>query len=87
MHLGVRQVQAVCMKAITKKWRRKKRYLTDDQIYTDQKVATTQDHQTLQNSDEKQYCQYCILRFVVLTRLDFPQTEIACWSFTILYIS
>jgi len=27
------------------------------------------DRQTLQNSDEKQYCQYWILRLVVFTRL------------------
>ena len=27
-----------------------------------------QDRQTLQNSDEKQYCQYWSLRFVVFTR-------------------
>jgi len=35
-----------------------------------------QGHQTLQNSDEKQYCQYWILGLVVL--LDFAQTEIVC---------
>jgi len=33
-------------------------------------LATTQDRQTLQNSDEKQDCQFWILRLVVLTR--FP---------------
>jgi len=39
------------------------------QFSTDKKLATTQDRQTLQNSDEKQYCQYWILRLVVFTRL------------------
>jgi len=34
------------------------------------KLATTQDRQILQNSDEKQDCQYWILRLVVFTR--FP---------------
>jgi len=34
------------------------------------KLATTQDRQILQNSDEKQDCQFCILRLVVFTR--FP---------------
>jgi len=40
------------------------------------KLATTQDRQILQKSDEKQDCQFWILRLVVFTR--FPQTEIAC---------
>jgi len=31
-------------------------------------LTTTQDRQTLQNSDEKQYCQYWILRLVVFTK-------------------
>jgi len=61
---------AVCMKAVTKKeWKRKKRYLIDVQFSTD-KLATTEDRQTLQNSDEKQDCQYWIPRLVVFTR--FP---------------
>jgi len=34
------------------------------------KLATTQDRQILQNSDEKQDCQFWILRLVVFTR--FP---------------
>ena len=34
------------------------------------KLATTQDRQILQSSDEKQDCQFCILRLVVFTR--FP---------------
>jgi len=56
------------------KWLQKKngkeKHLIDVQLSTDKKLATTQDRQTLQNSDEKQYCQYWILRLVVLTR--FP---------------
>ena len=44
-----------------------KRYLTDVQFCTDKKLAITQDS-TLQNSDEKQYCQHWILRLVVFTR-------------------
>jgi len=51
-----------------KQWKRKKRYLIDVQFSTDKKLATTQDHQTLQNSDEKQDCQYWILRLVLFTR-------------------
>jgi len=35
-----------------------------------QKLATTQDRQILQNSDEQQRCQFWILRLVVFTR--FP---------------
>jgi len=34
------------------------------------KLATTQDHQILQNSDEKHDCQFWSRRFVVFTR--FP---------------
>jgi len=49
--------------------KKKKRYLIDVQFSTDNKLATTQDRQTLQNSDEKQYCQYWILRLVVFARL------------------
>jgi len=55
--------------------KRKKRYLIDVQLSTDKKLATVQDHQTLQNSDEKQYYQYWILLLVVFTRLP---AEIAC---------
>jgi len=50
--------------------KQKKRYLIDVQFFTNKKLATTQDHQILQNSDEKQNCQYWILRLVVFTR--FP---------------
>jgi len=32
----------------------------------DNKLATTQDSQALQNSDKKQYCQYRMLRLVVI---------------------
>ena len=41
---------------------KKQEYLASS---TDRKLATTQDRQALQNSDEKQYCQYWILRLVV----------------------
>ena len=37
--------------------KKKEQYLLDVQHSTDKKLATTQDRQTLQNSDEKQYCQ------------------------------
>ena len=40
------------------------------------KLATTQDRQILQNSDDKQYCQFWILRLVVFTR--FHAKQIAC---------
>jgi len=50
-----------------------KRYLIDVQFSTD-KLATTQDRQTLQNSDEKQDCQYWILRLVVFT--GFPANRL-----------
>ena len=36
-------------------------------------LATTQDRQILQNSDEKQDCQFWILRLVVFTR--FPENR------------
>jgi len=54
VHLGVREIQAVCMKAIPKKRMKKKKkwYLIYFQFSTDKKLATTQDHQTLQNSDK-----------------------------------
>jgi len=35
------------------------------QSSTDKKLATTKDRQTLQNSDEKQYCQYWMLSLFV----------------------
>jgi len=71
-------MQAVFMKVVTKKKWKKNGTLIDVQFSTVKKLATKQDHQTLQNSDEKQYCQYWILRLVVL--LDFVQREIACGS-------
>jgi len=46
----------------------KKTVLNWCSISTDKKLATTQDRQTLQNSDEKQYCQWWILRLVVFAR-------------------
>ena len=62
--------QALCVKAVTKKeWKRNKWYLMFNFPLT-KKLATTQDRQILQNSDEKQDCQYWILRLVVFTR--FP---------------
>jgi len=42
--------------------------LIDVQFSTNNKLATTQDRQTLQNSNVKQYCQYWILRLGVFTR-------------------
>jgi len=51
-------------------------YLIDVQFSIDKKIATTQDRQTLQNSDEKQYCRYWISVWLFLQ--DFPQIEIAC---------
>jgi len=45
--------------------RKKEHYLRDVQSFPDKKLATTQDRQTLQNSAEKQYCQYWMLRLVV----------------------
>ena len=48
--------------------KRMKKNLIDVKFSTDKKLATTQDRQTLQNYDEKQYCQYWILRLVVFTR-------------------
>jgi len=50
--------------------KKKKWYLNNVQFSTDKKLATAHDRQTLQNSDEKQDCQYWILRLVVFTR--FP---------------
>jgi len=39
----------------------------------DKKLATTQDSQAMQNSDEKQYCQYWMLRLVVINRIARKQ--------------
>jgi len=69
VNLGVRKMQTVFMKVVTKKnEKEKKRVLLDVKISTDKKFATTQDRQRRQNSDEKQYCQYWILPLVVFTR-------------------
>jgi len=58
------------MKAVTKKeWKRKKRYLMSNFPLT-KKLATTQGLQIPQNSDEKQDCQFWILRLVVFTRFS-----------------
>jgi len=68
VHLGVREMQAVFTKVVTKKnEKEKKRRLIHVQFSTDNKLATTQDRHPL-NSDEKQYCQYWIPRLVVFTR-------------------
>jgi len=56
--------------------KKKKWYLIHVQFSTEKKLATTQDPKTLENSYEKQYFQYWILRLVVFAR--FPPTEIAC---------
>jgi len=42
------------------------------------KLATTQDRQILQNSDEKQDCQFWILHLVVFTR--FPAHRDCLWK-------
>ena len=39
----------------------------------DKKLATTQDSQALQNSDEKQHCQYWMLRLVVINEIARKQ--------------
>ena len=70
MHLSVREIQAICVKAVTKKRMKKKKTVLDVQFPLTKKLATTQDRQILQNSDEKQDCQFWILRLVVFTR--FP---------------
>jgi len=64
-------MQAVFVKAVTKN--KEKKTVLDDQFSTDKRLATTQDGQTLQNSGEKQYCQYWILRLVVFTRFPVKQ--------------
>ena len=49
---------------------KKKKTVLNVQFQLTKKLATTQERQMLQNSDEKQYCQFWILRLVVFTR--FP---------------
>jgi len=56
---------------------KKKKTVLDVQLPLTKKLATTQDRQILQNSDEKQDCQIWIL-YVWLFLPDFAQTEIAC---------
>jgi len=48
--------------------KKKNTVLIDVKFSADKKFATTQDRHRRQNSDEKQYCQYLILRLVVFTR-------------------
>jgi len=67
VHLGVREIQAVCTKAVRKKeWKRKKRYFST--IFHWQK-----DRQTLQNTDGKQYCQYWIRCLIVFNWISRKQ--------------
>jgi len=42
------------------KKRIKRKFLLNVQSSTDKKLSTTQDRQTLQDTVEKQYCQYCM---------------------------
>jgi len=64
---------AACMKAITEKeWKTKKNFI-DVKFSTDKEIATTQDHKTLQNFDEKQYCRYWTLRLVVFYKVSSKQ--------------
>jgi len=58
------------MKAVTKKERKRKKWHMVFNFPPTKKLATTQDRQILQNSDEKQDCRFWILRLVVFTR--FP---------------
>ena len=53
-----------------KRMKKKKWCLIDVQFYTDKKLATMHDRQTLPNSNERQYFQYWILRLFAFTR--FP---------------
>jgi len=55
VHLGVREMQAIFMKVVTKKNEKEKKTATliDVQFSTDKTLATRQDRQTLQNVDEK----------------------------------
>jgi len=55
-------------KWLHKRMKKKKWVLNWCSIFPEKKLATTQDRQTLQNFDEKQYCKYWILRLVVCTR-------------------
>jgi len=48
-----------------KRMKKKEQFLLDVQSPTDKKLAMTHNLQTLQNSDEKQCCQYWMLRLVV----------------------
>jgi len=57
-------------KWLQKRLKKKKTVLNWYSNFHRQKLATTQDRQALKNSDERPYCQSCILRLVVFTR--FP---------------
>jgi len=43
VHLGLKEMQAVCMNALTKKNEKEKWHLIDVQFSTDKKLATTQE--------------------------------------------
>jgi len=45
--------------------KKKEKYLRDVQSTTDKNLATTLNRQTLQNSNENQYCQHWMLRLDV----------------------
>jgi len=58
------------MKAVTKKRMKKKKTVLDVQFSTDKKARNNARPSDTANSDEKQDCQFWILRLVVFTR--FP---------------
>jgi len=62
-------MQAEFMKAVIQKEWKRKHYWIDVQSSTDEKLATTQDRQVLQNSDEKQYSREWILKISRKQRL------------------
>jgi len=49
---------------------KKKKTVLDVQFPLTKKLPTTQDGQIMKNSDEKQDCQFWILRLVVFTRFS-----------------
>ena len=52
---------------------KERRVLSWCSIFQTKKLTTTQDSQALQNSDEKQYCQYWMLRLVVINYIARKQ--------------
>jgi len=52
---------------------KKKKTVLDVQFPLTKKLATTQDRQILQNYDEKQDCQFWILRLVVFYQISRKQ--------------